>query len=459
MTFACAFNLIYNKARRHFVGISGTGGWVDLQKKPYARQRIAENFAGEFKAMLCAGLFAMPFGICQFVPGYHWGADIFNLHAQFTTTFLATIYGCVVLYGIMRCNPTNLIEEGEREEKRGSKKFGRGRWYKDEIFIAVLVHFLHYMGLVLLANPATFQVQGLHQTMGSPPGSNDTWACDQMHNLTYPYPFTAGFKQFESMLSLAEGTIPESLTNGFADVTVWKRPYLCEDEILLDEGTFGYSCEKARQQKWVPGNQWFWICGTDWDNKTGETSWWEYFFLIFGSSIIGINIYAILLAYPRTLFDLIRQRDFPRYYKADNPEFLIAEIEDSRVNKDGEEEFKVKTVPLKNNYGYFAGTSTETRWISRARLENDSAGQMYGERGGLYGVLHDTYDSSTKDRLRTFVSRKHALDRLELYGKNAATYRNAASPGISYERAVPRSASNSSGKRTRSKSPAVRLRK
>uniref|UniRef100_A0A7S3PGC2 Uncharacterized protein n=1 Tax=Aplanochytrium stocchinoi TaxID=215587 RepID=A0A7S3PGC2_9STRA len=294
--------------------------------------------------------------------------------------------------------------------------------------------------------------------MGSPPGSNDEWACDQMHNLTYPYPFTPGFRQFETMLSLPNGTIPSVFASGFEDVTVWKRPYLCENEILLDEGVFGYQCEKAQQQKWVPGNQWFWICGTDWDNKSGDTCRWEYVFLIYGSSIIGINIYAILLAYPRTLFDLIRQRDFPRYYKTDNPLEIVTKLEESRINENGRQEFKVRTVKFGGSYGYFAETETsEPTWIERSKLENDSVGPVYGERGGQYGILHDTYGSSSKDRIRTFESRKHSLERLKLYNRNARKSPYSL-PGISHCHAFPTSVSRGRSNRL-SKSPAPRKKK
>lgn len=100
MTFACSFSLIYNKARRYFTGVSGLFGKRDVQQMPYSRQVQLRNYKGEFKALLCAGLFSMPAGILQFVPGYHWGADVFHIHAQFTTECLAFIYGCCTLYGL-----------------------------------------------------------------------------------------------------------------------------------------------------------------------------------------------------------------------------------------------------------------------------------------------------------------------------------------------------------------------
>jgi len=78
MTFACAFNLIYNATRRHFVGLSGLYSRDELQRMPYAQQKMAANWWGEFKALAVTGLLSMPFGIMQFVPGYHMMKDVFG---------------------------------------------------------------------------------------------------------------------------------------------------------------------------------------------------------------------------------------------------------------------------------------------------------------------------------------------------------------------------------------------
>lgn len=100
MTFAASFSLIYNKARRYFTGVSGLFSTNEIERMPFSRQLMLKNFSGEFKALMCAGLFSMPVGILQFVPGYHLGADVFHIHAQFTTECLAFIYGSVALYGM-----------------------------------------------------------------------------------------------------------------------------------------------------------------------------------------------------------------------------------------------------------------------------------------------------------------------------------------------------------------------
>mmetsp|Transcript_2906 Transcript_2906/g.4173 ORF Transcript_2906/g.4173 Transcript_2906/m.4173 type:complete len:601 (-) Transcript_2906:1140-2942(-) len=422
MTFACAFTLIYNAMRRRMTGMSGTYSQDEIERMPYSRKLKANNFRGEFIAMGTAGLFAMPFGICQFVPGYHWGRDFFNIHAEFTTLVLAAIYLSVAIYGFLHRRPTDVREVGERERGRDDKRSGRGRWYYDEAYLAMLIHFGHYMILILVANPQTYQVLGLHQPMGSAPGSTDGYACDQTRNISYPYPFTPS------------AWPPFLQTDLLPEISVWKRPYLCENELLLDEGVFGFECAKAKEQPWVPGNQWFWICGTDFTNKGTGTSWWEYLFLIWGSCLLGINAFTMFFCYPRTIFNL---GEFPKYYKTDQPSEVIVSVEDSRTNEYGEKEFKVRVASkptmldhLFDLNGQKSGKSsqnTRVKWETKRNLEQDGVGAEYGERGGLYGQMFDTYYSSTRERLRIFESREHSLLRLSLRNRKTDagfTYKN-----------------------------------
>ena len=49
---------------------------------PYAQQKMADNWWGEFKALAVTGLCSMPLGIMQFVPGYHLMKDVFSEFAN-----------------------------------------------------------------------------------------------------------------------------------------------------------------------------------------------------------------------------------------------------------------------------------------------------------------------------------------------------------------------------------------
>lgn len=90
-----AFDLIVQRARRHFVGISGVYSADEIQRMPYAQQKVANNWRAELKVLVVTGLFSMPFGILQFAPGYHFFADVFGTYPfpGFRDFFVCTRYG------------------------------------------------------------------------------------------------------------------------------------------------------------------------------------------------------------------------------------------------------------------------------------------------------------------------------------------------------------------------------
>ena len=201
---------------------------------------------------------------------------------------------------------------------------------------------------------------------------------------------------------------------------------------MLDEAYFDFNCEAARNQEWIPGKQWFYICGTDWNDSSGITHL-EYVLVVWCICFIGFNIYTQALCYPRNAVDQIfRLREFPKYYKTGVPAKIIAEIKDDRIGEDGTQEFLVSRMTE-------IGDGKETVWEKRTELVQDCAGPVYGEGHGLYGQLHDTYGGSTRDRLRTYDGRKHALERLRLAEEYSQGSR-AAVRGISYSGPVPKAA-------------------
>lgn len=141
------------------------------------------------------------------------------------------------MYGLQHKRPMNMKEQGERELNKGEKQFSKGAWHYDECYIAVLVHYLHYCILVLFSKPEEKQVLGLHQPMGSPIGSGDAYDCSKEQLLTYPYPFTPA-------------AFPPFLKSDLYNVSVWRRPYLCESGVLFEEGYFNFrECSKADEQE------------------------------------------------------------------------------------------------------------------------------------------------------------------------------------------------------------------
>ena len=436
MSFALAFNLINHAARRYFVGLSGLYSVDDLQRMPYARQIVANNWWGEFKALVVTGLFSMPVGVLFFVPGYHFWKDALGVHAEVTTTIFGSILGVVFFYGLMHNHPVNYLEQGERELRRGHKMRGAGKWYVNEVMVGVVVHFVHYMVLVLVADPSKVQAIGMHQEQGFPPSAtnNDDEArgCQFQRNLTYPYPFTDGaFWPFRVEV-LDQLGLPKPWFLPLPTVEVTKRPYICPyGKQLFDEKIISFNTGNAAAQKWV-GNahQWYWMSGTDWTNH-GTTSHQEYVLVIWAICLLGLNLYAQAFSYPRTLYEqFFELREFPRYYKTNEPETIVAEFEDRRFNpKDGREEFLVKRVDAKTNE--VVGES----WERRDDLVQDAVGPVYAERGGLYGVFHDSYGKSTFDRLRLLDSLTHAKDRIALFERRAS--RRPVS-GIAYDEGFAR---------------------
>jgi len=194
---------------------------------------------------------------------------------------------------------------------------------------------------------------------------------------------------------------------------------------LLDEKYFDFHCPMAQKQPWI-GNkhEWFWICGTDWTNG-GETSHVEYILVVWGICLFGLNLYAQAYCYPRTLYEqFIELREFPRYYKTDNPDAVIVAFRDHRINEEtGKEEFLVERRDgvTKEDLG--------KTWEAKDDLMQDAVGPVYAERGGLFGVLHDTYGKSTYDRLRIMTSLEHSEGRLALIKRNVA--------GIRYDKGYP----------------------
>lgn len=172
---------------------------------------------------------------------------------------------------------------------------------------------------------------------------------------------------------------------------------------------------------------WYYICGTPFNDGSGHTHA-EYILTIFAIAFIGIITYTNALCYPRNFYEqFFVLGEFPKYYKIHAPKEIICKVEADRVSTNGKKEYKVLLKGVrKSGPEYYA-------WRTKDDLVLDGAGQMYGERGGLYGLLYDTYESSTRDRLRTYDSYKFALDRLRLYETRA---KRAEVKGIDYSRGL-----------------------
>ena len=78
-------------------------------------------------AVAClTGLLTFPIAVVtQFTPLYHIPHDVFGIHSEICFWLLIFGYCTCVFWGIMRASPTNAIEIGKIEEKKGTKKRGK----------------------------------------------------------------------------------------------------------------------------------------------------------------------------------------------------------------------------------------------------------------------------------------------------------------------------------------------
>ena len=134
--------------------------------------------------------------------------------------------------------------------------------------------------------------------------------------------------------------------------------------------------------------------------------------------------------YPRTLYEqFIELKEFPRYYKTNNPDTLIVRFEQHRFSPDsGREEYLVVRKDSST------GRILPPRWEPKDLLVQDAVGPVYAERGGLFGILYDTYGKSTYDRLRVKTSYEHSVTRLSLFEQKSS---RLPVGGISYSKGYP----------------------
>eukprot|EP00948_MAST-09A_sp_MAST-9A-sp1_P004168 g4168.t1 len=451
-TFASAFVFLVLMCRRLFTNLSGLYSDSDIEKWPFAKKKLAySQVKGEWLIVITVGLCSMPLGICQFVPLYHFAHDALGISTEICCIALFSVYGIIALHGLQRCRPRDVREKGEREIQRGYMQQGPGSWHVDEISLAVLYHFLHYVVLVFTVDPGKQVSIGLRQ-----PIAFSKVNCTLTQTITYPY----------------------SLSMIMDDVSVSKNPYLCANN--FDEGYFDFSCLGKGDNKnyGIPneGDRWYTICGTpyggDWNANYSQSSAsgfanrgseWEYRWTIVTIAIVGITIYWQALHYPRTIFELVydifAKGRLPSYYKVKvqrldkkiaeerlkkkrkgrtsrgrtdvtqektdtvtdgdytmNPQgnslAFIDTIADVRVNPDtGNEEYKV----------VLTDEHCSSKWIRREDLVSDGCGQVYGERYGLYG-LHG--QGSTRHRIDEFRSKHFAIERLKMYKNDLLHFQN-----------------------------------
>jgi hypothetical protein len=212
-SFACSFVWILNLSRKYLV--PETYDW--------------KKFGREFLCVFLAGTLAFWGGTIQFSLLYHPLHDFFGVHSELTSTIFLSFYMLIVWIGDRRnTNP----------ESRNQNRY----WF-DELSLAVCFHYMFYMILVCVADPANIVADGLHQPIGP---------CNTTQKVQTP-----------------TGLILE------------KKKYLCVDN--YDEGYFDFHClPGGKPPSLIEGEplEWYAICGTPFANRA------EYIFIIWSICIL-----------------------------------------------------------------------------------------------------------------------------------------------------------------------------
>jgi len=427
-SFGCAFTFLRQRAQRYFTGVSGLYSDDDVEAMPWRQQQLARNWWGELKAALAVGALSFPLGVMAFfVPLYHVPHDLLGVHSEVCVMLLVFIYGTATLWGVLRAAPRDMVEHGEREMRREVKRSGPGAWHVDEAFLAMLLHFGFYIGLVLCADPAAVRATGLHQEL-APLGCHSALVLNESVGLLGLPDTPLDITRHKYIDPSSDTVTKVTLRYGFYESVplVGQRVVIERNETIcplnFSEPTQEFWCSAEQRCRRGPrdeacslpaaGVDWYTLCGTSYvDPESGRNLFPEYALLVIGVSIVALCIFASTLAYPRTLLELLRDGRLPRYWKtAGAPAQPVVRILERQVDSStGVERFLVER----------KGAS-EPQWAPRAELVCDGAGPAFGERGGLYGVHGVHGETSTRERLREFNNYNHAVERIKLWKKTTA---------------------------------------
>ncbi|XP_074649253.1 uncharacterized protein LOC141904554 [Tubulanus polymorphus] len=223
-SFACAFTILFHGTRSLLTKTEKYG--------------IA-SFPVEALCNIITGLFAMPFGVLQFLPIYHPLHDNLKIHTEVCSLLILGFYVVVTWMG-------------DRHPSSGART-NKGDWI-DEIGLIVFLHYSLYVLLVVFSKPETIKATGLHEPIGP---------CNEVS------PVQTAFGQILS-----------------------KKTYLCASN--YDEAYFDFKCLTTPPKD---GASWYTICGNAFPNYT------EYVVVVTAFSCLGFFVYWQILSlsgvYPR----------------------------------------------------------------------------------------------------------------------------------------------------------------
>ena len=316
----------------------------------------------------------------------------------------------------------------------------------DEAWIAIVLHYTFYICIVLFADPEAIRATGLHQPV-APAGCHSPLAMqeqvgligmpgtkfdltrtkywDPSRNLTTRVELRYGPYELIPPLvgrdaSAGEVIISRNHTICASNFSEHVQEFWCPKERRCRNQHKGWEDSRTEAERNDPadactlpdaGQEWYTLCGTPYvDPVTGRYIGAEYAWLVCGVGIVAMSIFTQVLAYPRTLCDVLRTCDPPKYYKVapQSRRAALAEVigrEGVDLKKGGAALYRVA---MADGDGRRRGEVV----VSRDDLVSDGMGPVYAERGGLYGFYGVHLETSTRERLRYFDAHQAALDRL-----------------------------------------------
>jgi len=461
--FGFTFVFLQQNLHRHITGLSGYFSDDEIEIMPYSQKILAQNFKGELAVACLTGLLTFPVAvITQFTPLYHIPHDIFGVHSEVCYWMLAFVYCTSVMWGLMRATPTHAVEEGQKEIRRGKKKRGLGTWHVDECWLAVMFHYIFYILIVTTSHPETIRATGLHQPVASPGCRSDLAIQEQvglvgMPNTSFDLTRTKYYDTLSNITTQVELRYgpyefllqrPVIITRNHtlcpSNYSEHVMEFWCVKEYTCRRQHHGYEQSRTKEEGdrtcTLPtsGDEWYTLCGTPYiDPLTGRDTSSEYVMVVCGICLVAMTLFTQIYHYPRTLLDVICTCEVPMYYKiqSQHNDTMLQEICERKMDyKKGKEMYRVvrKNIFTEGQGGEIedfmimsntkrsgGGTSDEknennekNEWMEKALLVSDGMGPVYGERGGLYGFHGVHHETSTRERIRTFDSYSHAMERL-----------------------------------------------
>lgn len=215
-----------------------------------------DKATGFFKEMLCVlitGALSMGLAIAsQILPIYHGLKDGFGIHSEIIMMIVFGLYIAIVWYA-----------DRMPKEKSHSQIESDQTWWLNETGIAVLLHYIVFMVLVVVAKPSDVISNGLHEPIGPKHETVDQYAA--------------------------------------SGVLYTKQRYF--DPSSYDEGYIDFHCvpggaPNISSNPELIGQNWYTVCGTPFENH------YEYIVIIWSFCLLGMYAFYVALARSSTQKDV-----------------------------------------------------------------------------------------------------------------------------------------------------------